>query len=341
MKKIIKIAIIFFIIMLFYAGWPLLLGPFVDFARDKTAKKSSVPIEVVFVTAEKDFETLPYSVASLRKHIKNPVSKIVLVSKKTDKALKLASSLGMQHVDENSLLRLESFKKYVSDKVLHHDRPTWYYQQFLKLLYGKVTTSPYFLIVDADVVFMKPVMMISDYKIPTFFIGFDAGRVQYQNSARHLLGKDQFVPEFSFICNFMLFETSVVKSLINHIESKFKMPFYKAAINAEQAKNANARFSEYELYGIYANFNKSSHKSPKLASYLLKSHLQHDRIRMLYDQYDYRLKFFPYITYDHYMKGNKSSYEKTKRLIKWVGALLRWPIKSIKEWSPNSENTVK
>ena len=51
----------------------------------------------------------------------------------------------------------------------------------------------------------------------------------------------------------MCFDKDAVKDLITKIENEHIMPFYQAAIKLEQSNEA--RFSEYELYGVFLILN--------------------------------------------------------------------------------------
>ncbi len=77
-------------------------------------KLSLIPLDVVFVTTEKDFEILPYPLESVKKYLKQPINKFILVSPKTEQAIKLSKSLGMEYIDENSLLDHTEFMNWVS-----------------------------------------------------------------------------------------------------------------------------------------------------------------------------------------------------------------------------------
>jgi hypothetical protein len=207
---------------------------FIDFMQNKYAETSSVPLEVVFVTAEKDFEVLPYSVASVRKYLKQPITKFVLVAKKTQKALDLAKSLNLNFIDENDIIDLAKLKAFVSDNnFILKGSLTWYYQQFLKLAYHEKAATKYYFVIDADIVLTKPLILVSDYGVHNFFIGENIGHGNYKASIEAILGNKQFIPDFSFVADMMCFDKDVVMALINYIENKFRIPFYKAAITVE------------------------------------------------------------------------------------------------------------
>tara|TARA_B100000989_G_C19512566_1_gene459878 strand:+ start:659 stop:1549 length:891 start_codon:yes stop_codon:yes gene_type:complete len=270
----------------------------VDRALNLYAEHSSVPIDIVFVVAEKDVETLSYSVNSVKKWVKHPINKMVIIARPTPCLQDLAKELGLELIDENTLLPWGAFEAWIKNEgiSLNHESLGWYYQQFLKLLYYDNADSEYYFVVDADVVIKKPMVLISDDGVHTYFVGENLGDTISKNSAKKLLGGLSCVPSFSFVADLMCFDRRVVRSLIQDIESRFKTDFYKAALLVEQG-NA-ARFSEYELYGLYANFVCEG----SLASYLPKSDIGRPRRKLWLDAYKIKLKTLPYIAYHHYLR---------------------------------------
>jgi hypothetical protein len=264
------------------------------------AEKSSYPIEVVFVAAEKDFETLVLSIESIRKYLFQPISKIVLVAPKSDLALKMAKDNEIEFLDEADILDLDIFKKWLISKEIElNHSATWYYQQFLKLMYARHTVSDHYFVVDADIIFMKPFVMYHEYGITTYYIGENNGRVMSQTSTERIL-QDSSVhkPEFSFISDLMLFDSSIVRSMLDLVEKKSNLPFYQAAMFAEKRSNVS-RFSEYEMYGIYANFYQT--KKPILTRFMPKSNVMSARNQMKNNNSKVENYYIPYIAYHHYL----------------------------------------
>ncbi len=301
-------------LFLIYASGRVLICIYVDYTLAKHVPSSSVPLDVVLIATEKDFNVVPYSVASIRKYLKQPINRTVLISPKSEKALKLAESLNMEFLDEDSLLKLKTFTDWVKDNKLSHNYPslTWYYQQFLKLLYYKESKSEYYFIIDADIVMNRPFVLVTDDKINTFFVGRNDAHEISKTSIEKLLGPDQFVQEFSYIADLMCFKKDIVKTMLEKIEAKFSTEFYKAAIMVEQ--HTNARFSEYEMYGAYISHHKKKSDlrvsylpsvyatGEYLIEYLNSNHYLSDshtrkRTTLFWDRYDPILKAYPYVAY--------------------------------------------
>jgi hypothetical protein len=315
MKKHFRIIMSLFVgIFLVYALGRALLCIYIDYTLEKHIPNSSVPIDVVLIATKKDFEVVPYTVKSIRKYLKQPINRIVLISNESDKALKLAKSLDIEFIDENSLLKLKDFTSWIKKNHLSSNYPNlnWYYQQFLKLLYYKISKSEYYFVIDADIVMNRPFVLVSDNKVNTFYIGQNSAHKISESSTKKLLGEEQHFPEFSYIADLMCFNKNIVKTMLDKIEQKFNIPFYEAAMLIEQ--NSDARFSEYEMYGAYANNDKERLKNsvsylpsvyaPEgyLNNYLASNHYLSDshtrkRTTLFWDRYDPTLKAYPYIAY--------------------------------------------
>ncbi len=318
MKKYLKLIIGIFII---YAIGRASLCTYIDYTLSKHIPNSSIPIDVVFIATKKDFNVVPYSVESIRKYLKQPINRIVLISSKTEKAEKLATELGMEFIDENKLLNLKDFVSWVKENNLKYNfaNINWYYQQFLKLLYYKESKSEYYFVIDADIVMNRPFVLVTDDRINTFFIGQNDAHKISETSIKKLLGDDQFVPEFSYIADLMCFNKKIVKEMLNKIEKRFNTEFYKAAILVEQ--NSDARFSEYEMYGSYANHNSNNNNyitylpsvfatATYFKDYLNSNHFLsngHTRKRttLFWDRHDPSLKAYPYIAYHSWVPNFK------------------------------------
>jgi len=268
-----------------------------DREMEKHAQRSEVPLDIVFVVAEKDAATLPYSVRSVRKWVKHPIRKIVLIGRSGPTLKGVAEELGLGFIDEDTLLSLGDFREWLDNEhlALNHSSLTWYYQQFLKLLYHRISDSEYYFVVDADIVIKRPMVLVSGDDVHTFFIGENLGHEISKASIHKLLGESAFVPEFSFIADLMCFKKETVASLIGDIESRFGTDFYKAAILVEQGNEA--RFSEYELYGVYA----SGASRDLLVSYAFRPDFARSRGKLWLDQYKLKLKAVPYVAYHHYL----------------------------------------
>ena len=117
MKKYLKFIIGIFII---YAIGRASICTYIDYTLSKHIPSSSIPIDVVLIATKKDFKVVPYSVESIRKYLKQPINRIVLISPKNEKAEKLAKELGIEFIEENKLLNLKDFVSWVENNNLKY-----------------------------------------------------------------------------------------------------------------------------------------------------------------------------------------------------------------------------
>lgn len=219
------------------------------------------------MSTEKDFDLLPYSLASVRKYVMQPIAKIVLVAPNTQRARELADKQGVDFIDENNILNSPKLKQWfaASGYKINHENFTWYYQQFLKLTYHKLALTDFYHVIDSDVLLNRPVMLTKGGNKPnkigvTYFVGDNAGYKISTESISKLLNQEIMPDKFSFIADMMCFKKHILASLLEEIEKKHNRPFYEAAIAGEQG-NA-ARFSEFELHGCFTNFIDKNNTYP-------------------------------------------------------------------------------
>jgi len=141
-----------------------------------------------------------------------------------------------------------------------NNRNGWYYQQLLKLYCGFVIADllDQFLIVDADVYFLKPIEFISRHA---------NGRALFNISDNYDVHRPYFThmekmhPEFkkhvagSGICHHMMFHKTYVKEMFDMVERHHhSMPFWKIFLEMVEehvkypAYAIESGASEYEMY---------------------------------------------------------------------------------------------
>lgn len=165
--------------------------------------------------------------------------------------------------------------KYIADYFAKHDgkcnRNGWYFQQLLKLYAGQVIPDilPNYLVIDADVFFLKPVTFFNRVKIidssgvrevfETFFTFSGEYHVPYFEHMHRLhpsLKKHELIA-YSGISHHMMFSTFYVKEMMKMIEDFHGGVFWKIFIESVKehlkygAECLESGASEYELYFNY------------------------------------------------------------------------------------------
>lgn len=131
----------------------------------------------------------------------------------------------------------------------------WYYQQFLKMAYSKISESEYYLCWDSDTVPVRKINMINDDGQPYLDV-----KTEYQPgyfiTIERLFGIGKLI-EKSFVSEHMLFNTNLMMEMINEIEESDieGNDFCEKILNAVGFENLVCGFSEYETYGSWVAIN--------------------------------------------------------------------------------------
>lgn len=166
-------------------------------------------------------------------------------------------------IDEN----IFPFKDFISNYFVEYNgkknRNGWYFQQLIKLYAGRLIEGilDNYLVIDADVFFLKPISFMQDDK-PIFSTG-NEHHIPYFTHMNSLHNSFSKVHTKSGICHHMLFSKKYIDELFAIVEEYHKKPFWQAFITSVcEHKNhninaADSGASEYELYFNYMVKNHS------------------------------------------------------------------------------------
>lgn len=127
----------------------------------------------------------------------------------------------------------------------------WYYQQFLKLAFSlSPYAKQYYLSWDADTLPISKLVFFEDNK-PLITCKYEYHE-NYFLTIEKILGLKKNVP-FSFIAEHMLFKTSIVKELIEIIQTSIVegSTWYEKILRAGDFEKDTMTFSEFETYGTF------------------------------------------------------------------------------------------
>lgn len=136
----------------------------------------------------------------------------------------------------------------------------WLKQQILKLSCDTIQSGN-ILIVDADLFFLKPMKLIENNKF-NFYMAKEFYK-NYFYTNKFLLDLDKYARD-SFISDFILFNTDVLKEMKSYIEKKFDDNWINV-VNKRMIRKDRTGLSEYEMYG---NFLLKHHR--KLVNKLIE-----------------------------------------------------------------------
>jgi hypothetical protein len=131
--------------------------------------------------------------------------------------------------------------------IIPEHRAGWYYQQLLKL-YSQIipNLTETFLVLDSDVIFLKPVSFIVDgTPLYSYSNEYTPDYFECMNSLNSYFERSVNV---SGICHHMMFEKNILKEVFELIKEP-KKEVWETIIN--KVKNWHHGFSEYELYFHY------------------------------------------------------------------------------------------
>jgi hypothetical protein len=194
-----------------------------------------VEFDVLLTIHEKDFEKAEFSIESVKKYLKG-YDKIHVITNKP------FSYDGVISHDENDVLPIDRSKLKL--------KPTWIYQQLLKLFQN--VTKDWFLVIDSDSFLNKPLEMFEEGK-PKIFNGiYDVSQEGYFKFSEKYLNVHKAYP-ITFVCEIMLFN----RQIINEIFYNAGYKSIEDILNLFYDKTDKEHFiSEYELYGNYIEITR-------------------------------------------------------------------------------------
>ena len=212
---------------------------------------SDIPIDVVFTAIDKDYDVLAHAIDSVRKHVKHSIGDIVIISPKSETIMNLCKMKKCVFVNEDTVLPItrRDIKYIVNGK----DRSGWLFQQLLKWEAEKYVKNGYFLIAEADTIFCRPQVFISNGKV-ILPVSNQLCHIPYFIAYQKLLGKN-ILPLMNFTSHHSLFQKDKLAILKKKIEKHTKAKWYKAIINSVDI-NEGSSVSDYETYGqfVYSNY---------------------------------------------------------------------------------------
>ncbi|WP_028562195.1 DUF6492 family protein [Paenibacillus pinihumi] len=220
---------------------------------------SRIVIDVFIPAIEKDLGTLPYVIDSVRKHVKHPIDRIMIVSPDRPAIRKAIAKKGCTFVNERNVLPFT--KQDINYRSKRWERSGWLYQQLLKLGGERFGNQRHYLVIDADTILLRPHRFKSGEKF--IFYSRKWSQDEYFNTYSRLLGKKASAPR-SFVAHYMLFDKKKVRELKQTIEKRHGVKWYSAILRSINKKKQFG-FSEFETYGNFLYARNASRVSFKRA----------------------------------------------------------------------------
>jgi hypothetical protein len=260
------------------------------------------PLDVVIPYHSKDAEILEYCLAGCRQNIPG-LRTIYLI---TDHPVIKTPDVVMIHQDDyfSPKLTLQDIRKrWAEECPANAHRAGWLFQQLIKLAscYAIPELSNDYLILDADVIWLKPSSFFEDGKI--LISPSKEHHQPYYECVSRLIG-DTPRQKYSFVSHHFPVKKKILKELLDRLEKRWNKVWYEAILDHLDFSEL-ACFSEYETIGLY----------------LQTCHPEVFRLRSLRNIQSFKWKYLPlilcgaadYITIHDYKKPARNP--KTSRLL--------------------------
>ncbi len=263
---------------------------------------SGDPIDVVIPCHVKDSEILEHCLAGIKENIAN-LRRIIVVSKEriTDEAEWFS--------EEEFPFSLSDVAHYTNDHDVIGDKLlakkpyqfTWLYQQLLKLYapYVIPEISSNILIVDADVIFFKPLSFTTTEGCGFLTASPKKERVCQRDKA-HILFMKGCIPGLGLseitvnpIVHHMLFQKEILDDLFSLVETHHQKPLWQVLCKKKIFKTRI--LSEYELYYYFA--------TDRTDQVQIRS-LKWDNKNSLQKIEQYRDEGYDYVAIHHYLRNH-------------------------------------
>ncbi len=197
-------------------------------------------IDAVVPYHQKDRDLLPWCLNGIRNNLDEVRRVLVICNKKYKEDAQRAGGI---FIDE----------EFVGDLTINshpHPRWPWYFQQILKLGAADIVETDYYLVVDSDTVFLKPVSFFNNKNKPLYAVATEYHKT-YFDVFRQILGF-YAVREYSFTTHHLLYNRDIVKEM----REKFRdeKPWYKNIIRYVEPQppwQSITQVNEQETYGHY------------------------------------------------------------------------------------------
>lgn len=220
----------------------------------------------IIVITPKDFPRLTSQYDRLVANI--PSEKIIFVSGSgiEDELIKAKLGDKVTFLDENKLITFAEVNECMAEHLKHilgndpvpRAATGWYYQQFLKMQYAYECQDEYYMAWDGDTIPCKPFSMFQEETgAPYLDMKQEYHALYFETLEKLLPGMRKCVGK-SFISEHMLFNTKIMKELIDKIEANDSIPgtkFWEKIIHAISPESiCDSGFSEFETYGTFVAF---------------------------------------------------------------------------------------
>ena len=208
-------------------------------SREWETQDTDMKIDAVVPFHPKDHDTIGWCIQGIRKHL--DVGRVLVVGSRECRSL--VENLGAVFVDEDSVV------EGLTAQSVQNKRWGWYFQQILKLGMADWVETAYYIVVDADTVFLRDVSLLNEAGKPLYAVGTEYHK-PYFDVFERLLGFSAS-REYSFTVHHMVYSRDIVREMRERFPDK---PWYSSIVRYVEPQApwfSESQFSEYDTYGHY------------------------------------------------------------------------------------------
>ncbi len=213
------------------------------------------PIDVVIACHEKDKYTLEHCILSVKKYVKNLRKIIVLSEKKLSDHAEWFNESLFPFSKESISKEFALMDPYFYENPNKIKRVGWYFKQIMNFYAAFIVPeiSNNILILDADVIFCKPVEFTDNEGNMLHAPGKENVSFYFEHMGRLLPGLKKVIKKYSGISHHMLFQKEILKDLFKLVESYHKIEFWRAYCRCVESKiMEGSGAADYEIYFNFA-----------------------------------------------------------------------------------------
>lgn len=217
--------------------------------------ESSLELDVVYCTIERDLDILNLSLKSLRKNLMHPINKIYIVAPDSEKIIKFCNFNDCIFIDEdkNFPFKLKDINYKLDIDGKSYDHSGWIFQQLLTLSGDLFCEKQHYFVLDSDTLLSKPQSFEFDGRY--IFNYGDWIHKPYDIAYKKLTGRTEVCP-ISLVSHMMIFNKDILNEMKKSIETNTGEKWYEAIISYAR-NSSDSTFSEYQSYGQYVAKNYS------------------------------------------------------------------------------------
>lgn len=215
------------------------------------------PIDVIIPCHEKDAGSLNRAIAHVKQNVQGLRRVIVISARQFTDQAEWGDEKLYPFTKESIIHQIfqndENAQHYLRN---NNARAGWIYQQFLKLFaaYYIPGISRNILVVDADVVFLKPTSFLQEDGAGLCGVGSEHCQYYFDHAARLLPGLKRLYPEYSGIVHHMLLQKEVLDDFFNLIQHHHHLEPWIAIARAIPVTDNTISFAPISEYELYFNF---------------------------------------------------------------------------------------